>query len=415
MSEKELGASDSATTPAPAPKHKRRWLFLLLMALIAFVLVLSLGRSRGTTDKAHDQKAGKGGPPPAIPVTAVRAHRGNTGLYFTGLGAVTPINTVTVRTRVDGELMQVLYREGDLVQKDALLAQIDPRPFEVALQQMEAQLARDQATLANARTDLARYQTLAPKHAIPEQQLATQQSTVAQDEGNVKADEAQVANAKLNLYYTKITAPLTGRVGLRLIDPGNMVHAADTNGLVVITQMQPISVIFTLSEDQLGRVLRTPGGGRGLHVDAFDRDLKNRIAGGTLSTIDNQIDQTTGTVRIRATFDNRDNRLFPNQFVNARLLVQEKRNVILLPVAAIQRSSTQTYVYLVKPDSTVTLRNITVGITEAEQAEITSGLADGDEVVLSGVDKLVEGSRVNAQLTNQTNAPTTPESPGIQP
>jgi len=386
------------------------------MALTAFAVVLSLGRSRGTADKSRDQK---GGPAMAIPVIAVRAHRGNTGLYFTGLGAVTPLNTVTVRTRVDGELMQVSYREGDLVQKDSLLAQIDPRPFEVAVDQMEAQLARDQATLANARIDLTRYRTLAPLHAIPEQQLATQKSTVAQDEGIVKSDEAQVANAKLNLYYTKITAPLTGRVGLRLVDPGNMVHATDTNGLVVITQMQPMSVIFTVSEDQLGRVLKARPGGRGLRVDAFDRELKNRIATGTLSTIDNEIDQTTGTVRIRATFDNRDNRLFPNQFVNARLLVQEKRNVVLLPVAAIQRSSTQTYVYLVKPDSTVALRDIAVGVTEGEQAEITSGLNDGDEVVLSGVDKLEEGSKVNAQLNNQAPGQVpgqaAPQPPGIHP
>jgi multidrug efflux system membrane fusion protein len=199
----------------------------------------------------------------------------------------------------------------------------------------------------------------------------------------------------------RITAPLSGRVGLRLVDPGNMVHAADTNGLVVITQIQPISVIFTISEDQLAQVLKTRDSGRGLHVDAVDREMKNRIAQGTLTTIDNVIDQTTGTVRIRATFDNRDNRLFPNQFVNARLLVQQKHNVVLLPSAAIQRSSNQTYVYVVKPDSTVTMRTVSVGVTEGEDSEITSGLADGETVAMTGVDKLIEGSRVNAQIPGE--------------
>jgi membrane fusion protein, multidrug efflux system len=366
--------------------------------MIALALFLTLGRTHGSSSSKPKEKGKKeGAAAAAVPVVAIRARRGDIGVYFTGLGAVTPLNTVDVRTRVDGELMEVKYREGDLVSKGSLLAQIDPRPYQVALDQTQAQLARDQAILQNARTDLARYETLAPQHAIPEQQLATQKATVAQDEGVVKADEAQVANAKLNLDYTRIAAPLSGRVGLRLVDPGNMVHAADANGLVVITQIQPISVIFTVSEDQLQQVLKSRANGQGLRVDAFDREMKNRIAQGTLTTIDNVIDQTTGTVRIRATFDNPDNRLFPNQFVNAHLLVQQKRNVVLLGSAAIQRSSNQTYVYVVKPDSTVTMRTVSVGVTEGEDSEITNGLADGEQVVLTGVDKLVEGSRVHAQ------------------
>jgi len=371
----------------------------VLLAALAFGLALSLGRTREPGGNTRGKKGD--GSPQAIPVVATRARRGNIGIYFTGLGAVTPLNTVTVRTRVDGELMQVTYREGDTVKKGDLLAQVDPRPFQVALDQAQAQLARDQATFQNARTDLARYQSLIPQHAVPEQQVATQQATVAQQGGAVKVDEAQVANAELNLIYTRITAPLTGRVGLRLVDPGNMVHASDTNGLVVITQMQPISVIFTIAEDQLSRVLRSHFGGRGMRVDAEDREMRTRIFSGTLSTIDNEIDQTTGTVRIRAIFDNRDNRLFPNQFVNARLLVEERQHVVLLPSAAIQRSSNQAYVYLVKPDSTVTIRNVTIGATEADDSEITAGLAEGDVVVLTGVDKLVEGSHVNPQFANQ--------------
>jgi multidrug efflux system membrane fusion protein len=255
--------------------------------------------------------------------------------------------------------------------------------------------------LANARTDLARYQTLLTQNAIPEQQVATQKSLVTQDEGLVRADQAQLDNARLNLTYSRITAPITGRVGLRLVDPGNIVRASDANGLVVITQLEPITVIFTISEDQLPLVLPRMRSGQALRVDAYDRDMANRIAQGRLTTIDNQIDPATGTVRLRATFDNRDNRLFPNEFVNARLLVQEKRNVVLLNSAAIQRSSAQTYVYIVKPDNTVTVRTITVGTNEGQNSEIVSGLQPGETVVMTGVDKLQEGAKVNAQIPGE--------------
>jgi len=316
-------------------------------------------------------------------------------VFYTGLGAVTPLATVTVRSRVDGQIMSVRYREGDTVHKGDLLVEIDDRPYQAALTQVEGQLIRDQATLENARIDLARYQQLVPLKAVPEQQLATQQATVHQSEGVVKFDQGLIDSARVNLAYTRITAPVSGRVGLRLVDPGNIVHAADTNGLVVITQMDPTSVIFTISEDQLQAVLGKVAAGRTLTVEAYDRAGTTRLAQGSLSTLDNQVDPTTGTIKLRATFANQKGVLFPNQFVNARLLIEDKRGVTLVPTAAVQRNAQATYAYVVKADSTVTVRPITVGTIEGDDAEIASGLAPGDVVVVTGVDKLQEGSRVS--------------------
>ena len=279
--------------------------------------------------------------------------------------------------------------------------------------QAEGQLIRDQATLENARIDLVRYQRLVPQKAAPEQQLATQQAMVHQGEGVVKFDEGQIASAKVNLAYCKITAPVTGRVGLRLVDLGNIVHAADANGLVVITQMDPISAIFTISEDQLQVVLAKMAGGQTLEVDAYDRDAKTKLAQGSLTTLDNQIDPTTGTLKLRATFKNAKGTLFPNQFVNVRLLVQEKHGVTLAPTAAIQRNSQATYVYVVKPDSTVTVRAVTIGTTEGDDSEVTSGLMPGEVVVMTGVDKLQEGSKVSAKIP-AANSPGNPSaSPSV--
>jgi len=375
---------------------------LLLLGGAAYLYWSKTGVSARTDPSpAESRKSEKNGGAGAVPVVAARARRGNIGVYFTGLGAVTPINTVTVRSRVDGQLMNVFYKEGDLVQKGEKLAEIDPRPFQVQLEMAEAQRMKDQALLENARTDLTRYETLLKQNATPEQQVATQKATVAQDEGAVKADQGQIDSAKLNLTYCEITAPITGRVGLRLVDPGNIVHASDANGLLVITQIQPTSVVFTISEDQLPAVLQKIRSGQKLAVDAYNREMTKRIARGYMSTVDNQIDQTTGTVRLRATFNNDDNALFPNQFVNARLLVEEKRGVVLLPNAAIQRSSNTTYVYFVKADSTVTVSNITIGTTEGEDTEIVSGLQAGDVVVMTGADRLQEGSRVNAQIPDE--------------
>jgi multidrug efflux system membrane fusion protein len=337
-------------------------------------------------------------PPPPIPVVAATSHKGDIGVYYSGLGAVTPLATVTVKSRVDGQLMSVRYREGDTVHQGDLLVEIDDGPYRAALTQAEGQLMRDQAALENARIDLVRYQQLVPQKAIPEQQLATQQATVHQDEGIVKLDEGQIESAKVNLAYCKIAAPATGRIGLRLVDSGNIVQTADTNGLLVITQMDPISAIFTISEDQLQVVLKKMAAGQTLEVDAYSRDAKTKLAQGSLTTLDNQIDPATGTLKLRATFGNPKGTLFPNQFVNARLLVEEKHGVTLVPTAAVQRNSQATYVYVVKADSTVTVRPIAIGTTEGDDSEVTSGLAPGEVVVLTGVDKLEEGTKVNAQI-----------------
>jgi multidrug efflux system membrane fusion protein len=340
-----------------------------------------------------------------------KAVTGDIGVYVTGLGAVTPLATVNVQSRVDGQLMSVYFKEGDLVQKGDLLIEIDPRPYEAALLQYQGQLAKDQATLEGARIDMDRYATLVKQDAIAEQQLADQRAAVATDAGIVKSDQGLVDAARTNVAYTRITSPITGVVGLRLVDPGNIIQSTSTNPMLVITQIQPISVIFTVSEDQLPPILQKVRAGQQLTVDAWDRELKNKLASGTLSTLDNLIDQTTGTLKLRAIFSNENRGLFPNQFVNARLLVQEKTGVTLIPSAAVQRNTLSTYVYLVKPDSTVTTQTITLGTTEGDQSEVTSGLEPGAVVVMSGVDKLQEGSKVVARETGATSPAPTPPAP----
>jgi multidrug efflux system membrane fusion protein len=386
-----------------AHSSRRGWVWLVILVVLgagAYYLWLKKTATPSSgAASAADSKKGRGSP--VTPVVAVKARTGDIGVYFTGLGAVTPIFTVTIKSRVDGQLMKVLYKEGDVVHEGELLAEIDPRPYEVQLEQAEGQLMRDQATLENARVDLARYQTLLAQNAIPEQQLATQQATVKQDEGVVKSDQGQIDSAKLNLVYAHITAPITGRIGLRLVDPGNIVHASDANGLLVITQVQPISVIFTIAEDQLPVVLKKMRAGQRLRVDAYDHAMTTRIAQGSLTTLDNQIDQTTGTLRLRATFGNADAALYPNQFVNARLLVEQKHSVTLVPTAVVQRNSQMTYVYLVKPDSTVTVRPVAIGTSEGNDSEVTSGLSPDDMVVMTGVDKLQEGSKVNVHIDGE--------------
>jgi multidrug efflux system membrane fusion protein len=327
-----------------------------------------------------------------VPVAAVPVRKGRLDLYIDGLGAVAAYNTVTVRPRVDGQLVNVAYGEGQQVRQGDLLAEIDPRPFEAALAQAEGQLARDQAQLRNAQLDLKRYQD-APA-AVTQQQVDTQASTVRQYEGVVQSDRAQVDSAKLQLAYCRITAPIGGRTGLRLVDVGNMVHAADPGGLVVITQLQPISVVFSIPQDSIGRVQQRMNAGEPLEVDAFSRDLSTRIAAGTLQSVDNQVDAGTGTIRLKAVFENKDGALFPNQFVNARLRVETLADVLLVPAAAVQNGPDSTFAYVVKPDQAVEMRPIRLGPVQGEQAVVAAGLEEGDVVVTDGVDKLQQGSKV---------------------
>ncbi|MCU1310399.1 MAG: efflux transporter, family, subunit [Candidatus Angelobacter sp.] len=393
--QEEEQASTEQFEHVEGKRRRRVWVLLAVLLLLGFATWIGVKQFR--KQSAAASKPRQTGP---TPVVAAAAHRGDVGMYVTGLGAVTPLYTVNVKARVDGQLMKVDYREGQIVNKGAPIAELDSRPFEVQLTQAEGQLMKDQSALQNALIDLQRYETLLAHNAIAQQIVATQKATVAQDRGVVKIDEGNIANAKLNIAYCHITSPISGRVGLRLVDPGNIVHAADANGLLVITQLQPISVIFTVPEDQLPPVLKRFRAGQHLRVDALERDNTTMLGSGELTTIDNEIDQTTGTVRLRGTFSNKDDALFPNQFVNARLLLEEKRGVVLVPNAAVQRNGSVTFVYLVKPDQTVTVRNVNMGTSNENETEIASGLAPGDVVVTTGVDKLQEGSKVNVQLQN---------------
>ena len=391
------------TTPSKPRSSGRRWLWLPVLALLAAGAwyLWPRGGTTPTASASAATKGGKKGGSGVVPVVAAKARKGDIGIYITGLGSVTPIYTVTVKSRVDGQLMKVHYSEGDMVHEGDLLLEIDPRPYQVQLEQAEGQLARDKATLDNARVDLDRYRKLLAQNAIPEQQLATQKATVAQSEGVLQSDQAAIDSAKLSLVYCNIRAPITGRIGLRLVDPGNIVHATDTNGLLVITQIQPISVIFTVAEDDLPVVLRKLAAGQHLRAEAWDRANTAKIGAGTLATVDNQIDPTTGSLRLRANFDNSANLLFPNQFVNVRLLVEEKNGVTLVNRAVIQRTTSSTYAYLVQANRTVTVRQVTEGVTEGDNTEITSGIAPGDVLVMTGVDKLQEGTPVTVQLADE--------------
>jgi multidrug efflux system membrane fusion protein len=372
--------------------HRRWWAVILLIALVGAGAVAYFVKAENKRPQVAKQEAGP--PVRAVPVATVAARQGEMPIYLNGLGSVVPLNTVTVKSRVDGQLMEILFQEGQLVSRGQLLAQIDPRPFEVQLTQAEGQMARDQALLKNAVLDLERYRDLWQQDSIPKQQLDTQAALVRQYEGNVKVDQGQIDNVKLQLLYCRITAPISGRVGLRLVDPGNIIHAADPNGLVVITQLQPVSVIFSLPEDNIPQVLGRLKAGRPPEVIALDRDQSKKLALGHLLTIDNQIDPNTGTVRLKAQFENKDNQLFPNQFVNARLLVEVRQDVIIIPAAAIQQGPKGSFVFLVNADRTVSVRPVGAGEIQGGEVSIKSGVTAGDLVVVDGADRLREGAKV---------------------
>jgi membrane fusion protein, multidrug efflux system len=365
----------------------RRSLRIALVLVIFVAIIAYLTLHNGT-------KAARPTAPAPISVVTATAKAGDQRIYLTGLGSVVGFKTVTLRTRVDGELMRVAVGEGQMVSAGDLIAEIDPRPFQVQLEQAEGQKERDVALLENAKLDAERYRILYSQDSIPKQQLDTQIALVKQDEAIVKADQAAIDNAKLQLTYTRITSPINGRIGLRQVDPGNIVHAADQNGLAVITQLQPITVIFSIPQDNVSQVMKKLRAGRRMLVEAWDRDLKNKISTGSLLTIDNQADVTTGTVRFKATFANDDNALFPNQFVNARLLVDVKRGAVLVPVTAIQRGPETTFVFVVDKDDTVQTRNVVTGTIEAGMASVDRGLSPGETVVIEGVDKLQHGAKV---------------------
>jgi multidrug efflux system membrane fusion protein len=387
----------SAVPPAvpdvsATPARHRWWLWLLAVAAVGLLAYHFIPRG-GKAQAAAKGGKGQQQAPRAVPVLAVAVKNKDVGVYLTGLGSVNPLATVAVRSRVDGQLVSLHFHDGQLVRAGDPLAEIDPRPFQVQLMQAQGVRSKDEAVLQNARVDLKRYQVLAQQDAIPRQQLDTQVAAVRQAEATLQSDQAQIESAKLNLTYSHITAPISGRVGLRMVDPGNMVHAADPNGVVVITQLQPINVLFTLPADQLPQVLGQVHAGQKLPVDAFDRDLKRKLGSGSLLAVDNQIDASTGTVRLKAIFPNADESLFPNQFVNARLLVTTLRGAVVVPTAAVQRSPQSSFVYVVKPDKTVEARNVQIQLTQGDDT-VQRGAAVGDVVVIDGLDKLRPGMKV---------------------
>jgi multidrug efflux system membrane fusion protein len=378
----------------------KRWVLGLFVACVFAVVGYALLTK---SDDTPLRAAGQGQNPQAtrtMPVVIAAAKTGDIGVYLNGLGSVIPLNTVTVRSRVDGQLMQIRFKEGQTVHAGDLLAEIDPRPFQVQLTQAEGQMARDRSQLKNAQLDLERYRGLLQQGFIPKQQLDTQEALVRQLEGMVQSDQGQIDNAKLQITYSRITAPITGRIGLRLVDQGNLVRANDVNGLLVITQLQPITVVFTIAEDSLPSVLDKLKTGEPLPVEAFDREQKRKLASGILLTVDNQIDPNTGTVRLKAVFPNDDGELFPNQFVNARLLLDVKHGATVVPSAAVQRGPKGTFVYVVNADRTVGVRPVTIGITHPEEVSVDAGLAPEELVVVDGTEKLREGTKVDVQDQN---------------
>ncbi len=385
------------------------WAWLFVGVLVIGGGFLYFRHRQAAAEAAAKAKASQ--QPRAVPIVAATAKKGDIGVYIEALGAVTPVYTVNVTSRVQGQVMNVYYREGQMVRKGDPLLEIDPRPYQAAYTQVEGQLEHDEAVLAEAKIDLDRYQAAFNRNAIAKQQLDDQTQTVKQDEGTVKNDQGQVANAQVNLAYTHITSPIDGRVGLRLIDPGNMVQANGTTPLVVVTQLAPITVIFSVAEDYLSQIQQQLRKGNKLAVDAYDRMQEKKIAEGTLLTIDNQIDTTTGTVKLRAMFPNKDEALFPNQFVNARLLVETQHDVTLVPSPGIQRNAQGAYVYQIK-DQKAMIQKVKVGTTDGTTTAV-EGIQPGDVIAVNGFDKLQDGIAVTIRKpgTNASATGSTQETP----
>lgn len=416
QSEPETKASEAERYPVHTLPHadlddhsatkNRWWIWLLVFGAIAFGCYKLYEYEGAKKAAIASRKAGM--KPRSIPVVAATAQQGNMPVYLQGLGTVTAFNTVNVKARIDGQLISVAFQEGQFVHKGDVLAEIDPRPFQVLLDQAQGNLAqakgtlaKDQAALKDAQVNYVRDQELYRNQIIAKQQLDTQLAAADQIRGSIEADQAAIASAqaaidsaKLNLTFTRITAPLSGRIGLRAVDAGNIVHAADVTGIAVITQLQPISVIFNLPEEQLQPVLARMRAGAKLQAEAYDRNMTKKLADGTLMSIDNQIDTTTGTARLKAVFPNDDFGLFPNQFVNVKLWLNTQRGVIIVPAVAIQRGPSGTFVYVVQDDNTVAVRDVKVGLTEGTDVSVDTGIKPGEQVVIDGAEKLTEGTKV---------------------
>lgn len=417
LPEQRVPPHHAPALPPPSKPKKRGLLWVVLLLAIAAIAGYAVYHAGDPIPVANKGGGGGGkggggrgaqlGP---VPVVVTKVGRSSIPVYFNGLGNVSPFYTVAVKARVDGQLMKVGFNEGDMVKEGQVLAEIDPRPFQVQLDMAEATLAHDQALQANAKVDENRYRELVKTDAIPSQQLDTQAALVQQYAATVKQDQASIENANLQLTYSKVKAPISGVVGLRLVDPGNIVHASDSNGMVTITQLQPIAVLFTIPEDNLPQVTQKLRNGAHLQADAYNRDNSKLIASGKLLTLDNQIDPSTGTSKLKAVFDNKDNALFPQQFVNVRLLVDTLQNQLVVPNVAVQNGQQGTFVYTVDADSVVHLKPVQVGITTATQVDILSGITENDRVVVDGTDRLVEGATVRVRKPGELDNP-----PGFDP
>lgn len=409
---------DSEGDPETREGRGRSRIWVIVVGLACLVVAgawIANGRQARTQQQAKATGGSAAGQPTRpVPVVVTPVRTGDLSVYLTALGSVTPLSIVTVKSRVDGQLMKTHFTEGQVVHAGDLLAEIDPRPFQAQLTQAEGQLARDQANLANTRLDLERYQRLAQQDMIARQQLDTQQMIVNQAEASIKMNVGQIDAIKLQLTYCRITAPITGRVGLRLVDPGNVVKASDTGGLVVIAQLEPIALVFSVPEDSLQPVLRRFRTGNKVPVDAYDREGRTKIATGTLVAIDNQIDPATGTVRLKASFGNMDGALYPNQFVNARVLIDVLHDTVLAPAEAIQRGPQGAYVYVVKPDKVVQMRRVQLGPSEAGVIAVRAGVADSEALVVDGAEKVQDGARVEPTVrkVGPAGAPATPGAAG---